>query len=113
VAKRRIETVSAADKESLDVSPPKPPRVPFGNLVESGMLKVGQTLFFAHGSVRAKVLANGHIKCKDEVGSIHAIAKSLTGAPSNGWDMWLYEDVSGKKLPINHLREEIRKQVVM
>ncbi len=111
-ANRRIEAVTAADEESLAVIPPKPRRVPFGNLVESGLLKIGQTLYFAKNGVEAKVLANGHLKCKGEVGSIHAIARSLTGAPTNGWDVWLYEDVSGKKLPINHLREEIRKQVV-
>ncbi|MFZ5858770.1 MAG: DNA-methyltransferase [Chloroflexota bacterium] len=109
VAKKRIETVSAANEESLAVSPPKPLRVPFGNLVESGMLEVGQTLFFAHGNVKAKVLANGHIKCKGEVGSIHALARSLTGAPANGWDLWLYEDKDGKRKSINTLRQKILK----
>ena len=110
VARKRIDAVSVADAESLAVTPPKPKRIPFGNLIESGLLEIGQTLYFAHGNVKAKVLANGHIKCKGEVGSIHAIAKSLTGAPSNGWDMWLYQAKSGRKRPINELREQIRKQ---
>ncbi len=110
VAQKRIEAVTAASMESLAVTPPKPPRVPFGNLVECGLLEVGQTLYFAKDNVKAKVLANGHIKCKGEVGSIHTIAKSLTGAPANGWDLWLYEDEAGNKVPIDRLREKMRRQ---
>jgi DNA modification methylase len=109
VAQTRVDALQPADEESLTVTPPKPKRVPFGNLVESGLLEIGQTLYFAKNGVKAKVLANGHIKCKGEVGSIHAIANSLTGAPSNGWDLWLYEDDSGNKIPIDFLREKIRK----
>jgi modification methylase len=107
VAKKRIEAVTAADEESLAVTPSKPPRIPFGNLIESGLLEVGQTLFFAKNGIKAKVLANGHIRCRGEVGSIHAIAKSLTGAPANGWDLWLYKKQDQLK-PINELRERIR-----
>ena len=108
VAKKRIDAVTAASAESLAVTPPKPKRIPFGNLVECGLLEVGQTLYFAHGNIKAKVLANGHVKYRSEVGSIHAIAKSITGAPTNGWDVWLYEDKDGNKHPIDFLREKIR-----
>ncbi len=108
VAKKRIEAVTAASAESLAVTPPKPPRVPFGNLIESGLLEVGQTLYFSKNGIKAKVLANGHIKCKGEVGSIHAIARSLTGAPSNGWDLWLFQDKDGGKKSIDALRQIIR-----
>lgn len=109
VARKRIDAIRPADAKSLDVTPPKPKRIPFGSLVENGLLEIGQTLHFANSKIKAKVLANGHIKCKGEVGSIHAIAKSLTGAPVNGWDVWLYEDRSGSRFPINALREIIRK----
>jgi modification methylase len=107
VAQKRIDAVKPADTESLAVAPPRPTRVPFGNLVESGLLRVGQTLYFTKGNVKAKVLANGHIKCKGETGSIHAIASSLSGAPANGWDMWLYEDRSGGRVSINNLRQKV------
>lgn len=110
VARKRIAAVEPANKESLAVTPPKPERVPFGNLIESGLLKVGQTLYFAQGRVSARVLANGHLKCKGEVGSIHAIAKALTGAPANGWDMWQYQE-NGQRKPINELRKKIRSSM--
>ncbi|MFZ5882529.1 MAG: site-specific DNA-methyltransferase [Chloroflexota bacterium] len=104
VAQKRIDAVQPSDASSLNVATRKPVRVPFGALLEHGLLVPGQTLYFAQGNIKAKVLANGHIKCKNEVGSIHAIAKSLTGAPANGWDLWLYEDKDGSKKPINLLR---------
>lgn len=109
VAKKRIEAVTSVGAESLAVVQPKPQRIPFGSLLENGLLEAGQVLYFAQGNVKAKVLANGHIQCKGEIGSIHAIAKSLSGAPANGWDLWLYEDRSGKKISIDALRESLRK----
>ncbi len=109
VAQKRIDAIQPADAESLTVNPPKPKRVPFGNLVESGLLQVGQKLYFAKNGIEAKVLANGHVKCRGEVGSIHKIASSLAGAPANGWDLWLYEDESEKRLPIDRLREKLRQ----
>jgi modification methylase len=112
VAKRRIEAVTAAEAKSLAVIPPKPPRVPFGNLVESGLLEIGQILYFAKGNIKAKVLANGHILCKDKIGSIHAVASFLTGAPANGWEHWYYIDKKTKeRVVINELRERLRKEM--
>ena len=108
LAQERIDAITPSDADYLKVTPAKPKRIPFGNLVECGYLEIGQTLYFAKNGVEASILANGHIKCKDEVGSIHAIASSLTGAPANGWALWLYEK-DGNKKPIAELREEIRK----
>jgi hypothetical protein len=34
----------------------------------------------------------------------------MNGAPVNGWDMWFYKNESGKKIVIDELREQIRKQ---
>lgn len=110
VAQKRIDAVTAVDAGALTLPDKrKQARVPFGTLLEAGLLQPGQKLSFAKDSaIHAIILANGHLKCKGEIGSIHAIAKSLTGAPSNGWDMWLYEDTAGRRLPIDYLREKIR-----
>lgn len=109
VAEKRIAAIERADEESLRVHPARPKRVPFGNLVESGLLKVGQSLYFEKGKTSAKILANGHLKCGDVTGSIHAVAKSLTsGAPVNGWDVWYYKNESGMLTSINDLREKLR-----
>jgi modification methylase len=111
LAQKRIDAIHTLDAESLKITPTRPKRIPFGNLIESGLLEVGQALYFARNGTKAKVLANGHIKCKGEVGSIHGIAQSLTGAPANGWVLWLYED-GGVRKPIAELREKIRESML-
>ena len=111
IAQKRIDAVTESDPESLDVQKRKQVRLPFGTLVESGLLHPGQALFFAKTGAKAKILSNGHIKCGDVSGSIHFVAKTLmNGAPVNGWDVWLYKE-GNKKIPIDTLRDLIRKDL--
>ena len=113
VAHKRIEAVEPASPESIAVNIPKPSRIPFGALLEQGLLTPGQTLTFAKNGQTAIILSNSHLRCGEITGSIHAVARSLLkGAPANGWDFWLYEDEIGQKQTINHLREILRAQVV-
>jgi modification methylase len=113
IAQKRIDAVQKADKESLHVEKRKQDRVPFGSLLENGMLKPGQTLYFAKNGTRAKILSNGHLRCGKLTGSIHGVAKSLmNGAPANGWDVWFYKDENGNKVVIDELREKFRESKV-
>jgi modification methylase len=112
VAQERIEAVQTADEEALHVEKRRLPRVPFGALLENGLLQPGQSLYFAKTGVPAKVLSNGHIRCGEITGSIHGVAKSLmNNAPANGWELWLYEDEEGTRSVINQLRERMRSNV--
>ena len=112
VAQKRIEAVEKADVEALNVEKRKPARIPFGTLLENGLLQPGQILYFAKNGTKAKILSNGHIRCGGTTGSIHGVAKSLMGnAPANGWDLWFYMDESGKKIVINELREKLRSNI--
>ncbi|MBI5946101.1 MAG: site-specific DNA-methyltransferase [Chloroflexi bacterium] len=109
VAQKRIDEVKIAPDGSLTVEKPKPARIPFGSLLENGLLKPGQNLYFAKDRTPARILANGHLKCRELVGSIHAVARELSnGAPANGWDSWLYKE-NGKLKVIDELREGIRR----
>jgi site-specific DNA-methyltransferase (adenine-specific) len=113
VAQKRIDSVLTTPAEVLILSEKrKQARVPFGALLENGLLNPGQSLFFVKDKkIKAKVLSNGHIKCGDITGSIHTVAKVLmNGAPVNGWDVWFYEHDDGKKIPIDELREKLRDQ---
>src|SRR5689334_4324728 len=47
VAQRRIDAVQTADEESLNVEKRKQARIPFGALLENGLLQPGQSLYFA------------------------------------------------------------------
>jgi modification methylase len=108
-AQKRIDAIKSAPAEALELPEKrKQERVPFGALVENGYLKPGQKLQYTKGKREATILANGHIKCGKLIGSIHTVARELTDAPANGWEMWLYTE-RGKLKPINELREKFRK----
>ena len=110
VAQKRIDAVTPSPAEALtQPEKRKQARVPFGALLENGLLNPGESLYFAGNGKRAKILSNGHIKCGEVTGSIHGVAKSLmNGAPVNGWDVWFYKDKNGNKIVIDELREKIR-----
>ncbi|MBI5824500.1 MAG: site-specific DNA-methyltransferase [Chloroflexi bacterium] len=109
VAQKRIDAVTQSPAEALKLPEKRNQvRVPFGALIESGLLSAGQILYFAKGKREAIILANGHLKCGKVTGSIHAVAKELTNTPANGWDMWFYKE-NGKLKAIDELRKKIRK----
>jgi modification methylase len=109
LAQKRIDAIPLPDEESLVVEKRKQARVPFGALLENGLLSPGQVLYFAKNGTKAKILSNGHLRCGKLTGSIHGVAKALMeNAPANGWDVWFYKDEDGKKIVIDHLREKIR-----
>ncbi len=109
VAQKRIDAVTQSPAEALELPEKRNQvRVPFGALLECGLLKAGQTLYFAKGKREAVILANGHLKSGKVTGSIHSLAKELTNTPANGWDMWFYKE-NGKLKVIDELREKVRK----
>ncbi len=112
IATERIAAVEPAPAEALTLTEPRSqPRVPFGALLEAGLLQPGQSLYFVKNeSVTAVILANGQLRCGSLTGSIHAVAKSLLdNAPVNGWESWLYER-EGQRLVINTLRRIIQTE---
>lgn len=114
VAAKRLSKVRKFDKESLMVSASKraQPRVPFGQLVERGMLLPGEELYSMNMRHKAKVRADGTLVGGPDVsGSIHQVGAQLEGAPScNGWTYWCYKK-DGKTVPIDLLRQQIRAEM--
>jgi modification methylase len=108
-----------ADIHQVEFNPPlfvtpdprKEARIPFGSLLENGMIEAGQVLFFGEkGTEVAHVLADGSLEYHGQIGSIHQIAHKIHQAPANGWDSWYYEDpTTRQRRPINDLRSELRK----
>jgi modification methylase len=112
IAQNRIAAVIPIPVDALPSSEKRGrSRIPFGALLEAGLLQPGQTLTFAKDtSITAIIQADGQIHAGDQHGSIHGVAKSLLeGAPANGWDLWLYEENKQKKT-INVLRQRIQSQ---
>ena len=65
------------------------PKVPFGALVESGMIEPGAMLTDAKRRWSARVLADASVEHDGRQGSIHKIGAAVQGAPAcNGWTFW-------------------------
>jgi len=114
VARKRIDAARKYDRASLEVSASKraEPRVPFGQIVERGMLNPGEMLQSLNGRHTAKVRADGTLVARDTRGSIHQVGAALEGAPScNGWTFWGFKR-DGKMIPIDLLRQQIRAEMV-
>ena len=83
------------------------PRVPFGSLVELGIIKPGTTIFDNKKKISAKIMADGSIKHDQTEGSIHKVAATILGTEScNGWTYW-YCNLNGRDVPIDHLRQRL------
>lgn len=110
VAEKRIKAVVPAAPEDLAVmgSKKSEPRVPFGALVEAGLLRPGDRLYCPKGEREARVRADGSLAHGDLTGSIHKLGALLDNAPAcNGWTFWRYKTDRGFQL-IDDLRTQMR-----
>jgi len=115
LAQDRIAEVETLSDEQLEITPAKrsEPRVPFGTLIERGMITPGTVLHGRQGGKKhtAKVRADGTLISADTKGSIHQVGAQLQGAPScNGWTFWHLEK-GQSMVPIDALRQQIRKEI--
>ncbi|MDB5416489.1 MAG: site-specific DNA-methyltransferase [Rubritepida sp.] len=90
-ARARIDAVEALGDDAMMATPTRreQPRIPFGNLVERGLVAPGEALTDRHRRWTATVLADGTVSCGTARGSIHAVGAAVQEAPScNGWTFW-------------------------
>ena len=113
VAQQRIAAIEPGDDASLQVTTGKraEPRIPFGSLVERGLINPGDTLYDPGQRTAARVRADGSLSVKDATGSIHKMGAHVMGAEAcNGWTFWHVR--RGKKLmPIDVLRQKVRAEM--
>ena len=108
-AKQRLEKTIKIEDHYLDTvkNNKSKPRIPFGSLVELGIVKPGMNIFDDKRKVNAKIMADGSIKYQNLEGSIHKIAAKIMGSEScNGWTFWHYNN-EGSILPIDNLRQRL------
>ena len=109
-ADERIAKVKTLSTSALETQPSKrtEPRVPFGAIVELGMLRPGAPLYDERRRVRAEVKADGTLAVPGSQGSIHRLGAVVQGkAACNGWTFWHYER-GGRLHPIDTLRERAK-----
>ncbi len=106
-ASNRISKTKIIEDSYLDTiqNNKSKPRVPFGSLVELGIIKPGSNIFDQKRKINAKIMADGSVKHKHSEGSIHKVAAQILGAEScNGWTYWHCE-IDGSIKPIDNLRQ--------
>ncbi len=123
VATMRLDAIEARQDETILKTTGKREemRVPFGWLIEHGLLEPGTELSDPKHLHVAKVHADGSLIVKNKSntmignhrGSIHKVGAALQNAPScNGWTFWHYKE-NGKYVPIDRLRQRLREAVAL
>ncbi|MEM7569624.1 MAG: site-specific DNA-methyltransferase, partial [Pseudomonadota bacterium] len=113
VATARISGVEQAPTPGLDMTENArtAPRVPFGSLVERGLVEPGMKLYAPRRAHAAKVRSDGTLVSANATGSIHKIGAHVQNAPAcNGWTYWHFEH-RGKLVPIDVLRQKVRAEM--
>ena len=108
-AEERINATKPIEDDLLDTlkNNRSKPRIPFGSLVELGIIKPGTNIFDNKKKITARIMADGSIKHNQAEGSIHKVAATILGAEScNGWTFW-HCDINGRTYPIDYLRQRL------
>jgi modification methylase len=107
VARERIDSTLELDESAMRTMASKKsaPRVPFGALIETGMIEPGAILTDSKRRWHAKVGADASVEMGDKQGSIHKVGAAAQGAPScNGWTFW-HVSQGGDLVPLDDLRQ--------
>ena len=85
------------------------PRIPFGMILEAGLLHPGDELYCPKGQRKARVRADGSLAAGELSGSIHKLGALVDQAPAcNGWTFWHMKTDRGLA-PIDVLRAKVRQ----
>lgn len=117
-AKKRLAAVTPVTDESLlkITAKREEMRIPFGTLLERGLIRPGQVLFDERKRYQARVKADASLIANapigEIIGSIHKVGAELQGAPAcNGWSFWHFEPKKGLLQPIDILRQQVRSEI--
>jgi modification methylase len=114
-ARARVDAVKPFDTATAApiISKRAEPRVPFGMVLELGMLRPGDALFDAKAEIKAQVMADASLLWDGRRGSIHSIgAKAQGRAACNGWTFWHFDQPQSGLAPIDLLRAEVRRNLI-
>tara|TARA_B100001778_G_scaffold334804_1_gene347948 strand:+ start:1206 stop:2252 length:1047 start_codon:yes stop_codon:yes gene_type:complete len=116
-AQKRIDETTLLEEEELKQMPDKKSeqRVPFGNLLDVGLLEPGTILYTPDNKMQARVRVDGSIAAKTTLGSyqgsIHKVGAALQNRPScNGWTYWHYKR-GDRQMPLDTLRQKYKDNI--
>ena len=112
-AQKRIDSIETICVDGLHTlkSKKEDPRIPFGSLIEKGLLNPGETLFDGRKRWFAKVRVDGSLISNNSKGSIHSVGAEVQGLSAcNGWTFW-HTNFNGNIVAIDILRSIARKEL--
>ena len=112
LAKKRLKNIEPLPNEVVTMTKSRKdlPKVPFGELVEQGIIPPGAVLTDKKERFKATVSIDGSLKIKNLSGSIHQMGAKIQGLPScNGWDFWHVKDKS-KSILLDEVRSDYRNK---
>ena len=110
LAKKRLKKTNILSDEVIKITKSRKdlPKIPFGELVEQGVIPPGAVLTDKKEKFKAIVSIDGSIKIENISGSIHQVGAKIQGLPScNGWDFWHLKEKSSYKL-LDDIRDDYR-----
>jgi len=111
-AQERIDAITSPDMSAFTSVVKKPePRIPFGSVIEHGLLTPGDVLFDSRKRFHAVIRPDGTLEANKTVGSIHQVGAALQGLSScNGWIFWHYQRKKNLEV-IDTLRQQLRHEM--
>jgi modification methylase len=112
-AEARIAAVAPAPASAVAIALGKraEPRIPFGTLIEAGLITPGAILTDARARHAAEVRSDGTLSAGPHTGSIHRVGALVQGLDAcNGWTFW-HTDRQGALAPIDELRKLVRSEL--
>ena len=114
-AQARIDSIEVMSDDDIALSftsKKRLQRIPFGSVVERGLLNPGDALFDSSGKKTAVIRCDGTLKNDVLEGSIHQVGASAQNAPAcNGWTYWHYQNTENKLICIDELRKQVRTEI--
>jgi len=111
ISQERVQKIIPIEKPLLEyLIEKRNPKVPFGNLIEKGYVKIGEFLYSNNCRYSAQVMADSSINYNGEVGSIHKISALILGKTNNnGWGFWFVKR-DNTLVSINDLRHQYEQE---
>ena len=112
LAKKRLKQTKVLNDEVVIMKKSRKdlPKVPFGELVEQGIIPPGAVLTDKKEKYKATVTVDGSLKINNISGSIHKVGATIQGLSNcNGWDFWHIKNKSTSIL-LDEVRDKYRNK---
>ena len=114
LAKKRLKQTKVLNDEVVIMKKSRKdlPKVPFGELVEQGIIPPGAVLTDKKEKYKATVTVDGSLKINNISGSIHKVGARVQGLSNcNGWDFWHIKNKSTSIL-LDEVRDKYRNKKI-